>query len=95
MAIRHTVVHDGSQLFVLQGICNGKNFTENGLIEFLETAADEFTQAGMFEAVNEVGILYPLITHHLVSFISLLSPNPDVQTSIEDCGSEQGFQEDV
>ena len=39
---------------VLQGICNGKNFTENGLIEFLETAAEEFTQAGMFEAVNEV-----------------------------------------
>ena len=37
-----------------QGICNGKNFTENGLIEFLETAAEEFTQAGMFEAVNEV-----------------------------------------
>ena len=38
----------------MQGICNGKNFTENGLIEFLETAAEEFTQAGMFEAVNEV-----------------------------------------
>ena len=37
-----------------EGICNGKNFTENGLIEFLETAAEEFTQAGMFEAVNEV-----------------------------------------
>jgi len=36
-----------------EGICNGKNFTENGLIEFLETAAEEFTQAGMFEAVNE------------------------------------------
>ena len=37
-----------------EGICNGKNFTENGLIEFLEHAAEEFTQAGMYEAVNEV-----------------------------------------
>ena len=63
MATSLTVVHEGSQSFVLQGICNGKNFTENGLIEFLETAAEEFTQAGMFEAVNEV---------HLSSSISLL-----------------------
>ena len=54
VCVSHTVVPDGSQSFVLQGICNGKNFTENGLIEFLETAAEEFTQAGMFEAVNEV-----------------------------------------
>ena len=45
---------------LMQGICNGKNFTENGLIEFLETAAEEFTQAGMFEAVNEVN--YSLCT---------------------------------
>merc|ERR1712059_40399 len=37
-----------------EGICNGKNFTENGLIEFLEQGAEEFTAAGMFEAVNEV-----------------------------------------
>lgn len=37
-----------------EGICNGKNFTENGLIEFLEHAAEEFTQGGMYEAVNEV-----------------------------------------
>ena len=29
-----------------EGICNGKNFTENGLIEFLEQAADMFKQAG-------------------------------------------------
>ena len=32
-----------------EGICTGKNFTENGLIEFLEQAADSFTQGGMFE----------------------------------------------
>ena len=37
----------------------------------------------------------PLITHHMISLFSLLSPNPDVQTSIEDCGGQQGFQEDV
>ena len=39
---------------VEEGFCNGKNCTENGLIEFLEHAADEFTQAGMYAAVNEV-----------------------------------------
>ena len=37
-----------------EGICNGKKFTENGLIEFLEQAAEMFSQAGMFEGVNEV-----------------------------------------
>ena len=37
-----------------EGICNGKNFTENGLIEFLEQAAEMFSAAGMFEGVNEV-----------------------------------------
>ena len=37
-----------------EGICNGKNFTENGLIEFLEQAAQMFSEAGMFEGVNEV-----------------------------------------
>merc|ERR1712106_844846 len=37
-----------------EGICCGTNFTEPGLLEFLELAADEFRKAGMFEAVNEV-----------------------------------------
>ena len=37
-----------------EGICNGKNFTENGLIEFLEQAAEMFSAGGMFEGVNEV-----------------------------------------
>lgn len=37
-----------------EGICCGTNFTEPGLLEFLEQAADEFRKAGMFEAVNEV-----------------------------------------
>lgn len=37
-----------------EGICTGKNFTENGLIEFLEQAADNFTLGGMFE----VGLCY-------------------------------------
>ena len=37
-----------------EGICTGKNFTENGLIEFLEQAADNFTLGGMFE----VGFCY-------------------------------------
>ena len=68
VATSHTVVHDGSQSFVLQGICNGKNFTENGLIEFLETAAEEFTQAGMFEAVNEVDA--PLLLSLIIWFLS-------------------------
>ena len=39
-----------------EGICNGKNFTENGLIEFLEQAADMFKQAG--EAISIVFILF-------------------------------------
>ena len=33
-----------------EGICNGKNFTENGLIEFLEQAADMFKQAGTVQS---------------------------------------------
>merc|ERR1719187_889032 len=37
-----------------EGICTGKNFTENGLIDFLEQAGEEFNQAGMYEAVNEL-----------------------------------------
>ena len=54
-------------LIILQGICNGKNFTENGLIEFLETAAEEFTQAGMFEAVNEVDPPFSILLVLLIS----------------------------
>ena len=34
-----------------EGICNGKNFTENGLIEFLEQAADMFKQAGSYRNI--------------------------------------------
>ena len=34
-----------------EGICNGKNFTENGLIEFLEQAADMFKQAGSYKDI--------------------------------------------
>jgi len=37
-----------------EGICTGKNFTETGLIDFLETAAEMFTAGGMYEVVNEV-----------------------------------------
>ena len=31
-----------------------QNFTETGLIDFLETAAEMFTAGGMYEVVNEV-----------------------------------------
>ncbi len=37
-----------------EGICTGKNFTENGLISLLDRAAKCFSQAGMYEAMNEV-----------------------------------------
>ena len=37
-----------------EGICTGKNFTEAGLMEFLDQAAKLFNRAGMYEAVNEV-----------------------------------------
>ncbi len=37
-----------------EGICTGKNFTEAGLIAFLDEAARYFNQAGMYEMVNEV-----------------------------------------
>lgn len=37
-----------------EGICTGKNFTEAGLMQFLDEAAKLFNRAGMFEAVNEV-----------------------------------------
>ncbi len=40
-----------------EGICTGKNFTENGLIDFLELAAEAFTQAGMYEVRYTGGIL--------------------------------------
>ena len=65
----HTIIHDERLCcLILQGICNGKNFTENGLIEFLETAAEEFTQAGMFEAVNEVDA--PSLLSLIIWFLS-------------------------
>ena len=37
-----------------EGICTGKNFTEHGLLNFLDEAARYFGQAGMYETVNEV-----------------------------------------
>ena len=37
-----------------EGICTGKNFTETGLMEFLDQAAKLFREGGMFEALNEV-----------------------------------------
>eukprot|EP00095_Tigriopus_kingsejongensis_P000113 snap_masked-scaffold265_size231475-processed-gene-1.10 protein:Tk00113 transcript:snap_masked-scaffold265_size231475-processed-gene-1.10-mRNA-1 annotation:"dedicator of cytokinesis protein 7-like isoform x2" len=37
-----------------EGICTGKNFTEVGLMAILDEAAKCFSQAGMFETVNEV-----------------------------------------
>ncbi|XP_023320823.1 dedicator of cytokinesis protein 7, partial [Eurytemora carolleeae] len=53
-AIHESAVSDDIVSPDEEGICTGKNFTENGLIEFLEQAADNFTLGGMFEAVNEV-----------------------------------------
>jgi uncharacterized protein YkvS len=37
-----------------EGICTGKDFTEGGLMSFLDEAAKYFSQAGMYEMVNEV-----------------------------------------
>ena len=37
-----------------EGICSGKNFTEAGLMGFLDEAAKHFSQAGMYETVNQV-----------------------------------------
>ncbi len=44
------VVSPGDQ----EGICTGKNFTEKGLRALLDSAAKCFSQAGMYETVNEV-----------------------------------------
>ncbi|XP_048457854.1 dedicator of cytokinesis protein 7 isoform X8 [Rhincodon typus] len=44
-----------------EGICSGKYFTEAGLVGLLEQAADLFSMAGMYEAVNEVyKVLIPI-----------------------------------
>ena len=48
-AVSDDVVSPGEE-----GICTGKNFTEAGLMQFLDEAAKLFNKAGMFEAVNEV-----------------------------------------
>merc|ERR1719412_214251 len=53
-ALEESAVSDNTVSPDEEGICNGKNFTENGLIEFLEQAADMFKQAGMYKGVNEV-----------------------------------------
>ena len=41
-----------------EGICTGKNFTEPGLMQFLDEAAKLFNRAIMYEAVNEVYKVY-------------------------------------
>uniref|UniRef100_A0A4W3I955 Dedicator of cytokinesis 7 n=1 Tax=Callorhinchus milii TaxID=7868 RepID=A0A4W3I955_CALMI len=44
-----------------EGICSGKYFTETGLVGLLEQAAELFSLAGMYEAVNEVyKVLIPI-----------------------------------
>ncbi|XP_069794379.1 dedicator of cytokinesis protein 7 isoform X4 [Narcine bancroftii] len=44
-----------------EGICSGKYFTEAGLVGLMEQAADLFSMAGMYEAVNEVyKVLIPI-----------------------------------
>ena len=37
-----------------EGICTSKYFSENGLVELLEKAAEHFKEAQLYEAVNEV-----------------------------------------
>ena len=37
-----------------EGICTGKNFTESGLMAFLDEASRYFNQSGMYEMVNHV-----------------------------------------
>ncbi|KYO40322.1 hypothetical protein Y1Q_0009001 [Alligator mississippiensis] len=37
-----------------EGVCSGQLFTEQGLVGLLQQAADAFTAAGLYEAVNEV-----------------------------------------
>jgi len=48
-----------------EGLFTGKSFSENGLITLLEKAANSFSIAGMYEAVNEVyKILLPIVEAH-------------------------------
>ena len=54
-----------------EGICSGKNFTEAGLMGFLDEAAKHFSQGGMFETVNEV--CHPLLNYVEDSSFSLFS----------------------
>ena len=46
-----------------EGICTGKNFTEPGLMQFLDEAAKLFNRAIMYEAVNEVYKVYKSILY--------------------------------
>ncbi|GAB6031639.1 hypothetical protein CHUAL_009399 [Chamberlinius hualienensis] len=44
-----------------EGICTGKYFSENGLVNLLEQASSAFNTAGLYEAMNEVyKILIPI-----------------------------------
>lgn len=46
------------------GICLGNRFSEVGLKNLLETAAEKFQIAGMYEAMNNVyKILIPILEH--------------------------------
>uniref|UniRef100_A0A3B4DSA7 Dedicator of cytokinesis 8 n=1 Tax=Pygocentrus nattereri TaxID=42514 RepID=A0A3B4DSA7_PYGNA len=47
------------------GVCSGRYFTENGLVGLLEQAAELFSNAGLYEAVNEVyKIIIPILEAH-------------------------------
>uniref|UniRef100_A0A8C9VSN1 Dedicator of cytokinesis 8 n=1 Tax=Scleropages formosus TaxID=113540 RepID=A0A8C9VSN1_SCLFO len=47
------------------GVCSARYFTENGLVGLLELAADLFSNAGLYETVNEVfKIILPILEAH-------------------------------
>ncbi|KAL2079535.1 hypothetical protein ACEWY4_025279 [Coilia grayii] len=65
------------------GVCSGRYFTENGLVDLLEQAAELFSQGGLFEAVNEVyKIMIPILEAHR-DFRRLASTHEKLQRAFE------------
>ncbi|XP_076145387.1 dedicator of cytokinesis protein 8 isoform X3 [Alosa pseudoharengus] len=65
------------------GVCSGRYFTEVGLVDLLEQAAELFSNGGLFEAVNEVyKIMIPILESNR-DFRRLASTHDKLQKAFE------------
>ncbi|XP_031440380.1 dedicator of cytokinesis protein 8 isoform X2 [Clupea harengus] len=65
------------------GVCSGRCFTENGLVDMLEQAAELFSNGALYEAVNEVyKIMIPILEAHR-DFRKLASIHDKLQRAFE------------